>query len=111
VNTKLLIANCAFALLISSPVLLVVLSREFGRKYNDMQRLCGLFIPLAEAAFIGSKSGAGSHHLIPFLPISLYLAVSIITTTPPRGMNINIDIQEFSVLLLISLFLLTSMVI
>jgi hypothetical protein len=73
-------ANLLFALAIFSPIVGIWFWRKPALNPTESWLLAGLSISVAVAVCIGSISGP--YHLLPFVPLCLYV-IAIMTTAPP----------------------------
>lgn len=69
--------NLLIALSMYVPTLVVVGLTRRALSRDDLSLTAGLGIALAVCTFIGSKAGAGPHHLLPLIPIAIYTFLRI----------------------------------
>jgi hypothetical protein len=74
---KLFMQNLLFSTLMLAPtlVLLTLTGRPVRRR--ELCLSIGLAVSLAVCTLIGSKAGAGPHHLLPLVPVAIYVGVAV----------------------------------
>jgi len=83
-NLSLLIDNLLFALLLFAPIIFTLHFRRPALDAFDSWFLGGLFVSLAMTTIVASKPGAGTHHFLPLVPISVYVLLSVLEAPASR---------------------------
>ena len=96
------IESLLFAIMLVAPVLLTWYFYRPTIAPFDYWLLIGLLLSLMINTVIASKPGAGEHHLLPLVPISVYGLLSILTS-PRSGGGPNLNACELGSIILFSL--------
>src|SRR5262249_23632556 len=80
--------NLLFSLILLSPLAIVFYFHRPIPEKSDSWFIGGLFVSLAVVTIIASKHLAGTHHLLPFVPISVYGLLSLVAS-PSRESELN----------------------
>jgi hypothetical protein len=98
-SPTLLKENLQFAILLVAPAIAIWFWRRPIIDTTNLWGFAGLCACVAMIVIIGSKHGAGSHHLVPFIPLSLYAVVAV---SGPRATEARENTVIIFVLLLLS---------
>ena len=94
--------SAIFALLLLSPIVSILYFVRPKICGSDRWFLVGLAFSLFLAVAVASKPGAGSHHIIPLIPLSLYSLASV-ATAPSAKYNGDINSGHIVMIFAISL--------
>jgi hypothetical protein len=90
--------NFCFGLVLLLPALVIWRFSRAALHRAEAWFLIGLILPILATEFIGSTAGAGPHHLLPFLPLSLYGLAAVLVA--PKARNIpGIDPTKMAMLM------------
>ena len=81
---SLLIENLLFALLLFAPIVFTLNFRRPALDAFDSWFVGGLFVSLAMTTIVASKPGAGTHHFLPLVPISICVLLSVLQAPASR---------------------------
>jgi hypothetical protein len=81
---SLLIENLLFALLLFAPIVFTLHFRRPALDAFDSWFVGGLFVSLAMTTIVASKPGAGTHHFLPLVPISICVLLSVLQAPASR---------------------------
>jgi hypothetical protein len=94
--------NLLFALMLVTPITFAWYFRRPTMGTFDSWFLGGLFVSLAITTIIASKPGAGEHHLLPFVPISVYGLLSVLEAPTSRPAS-ELNARELGTMVLVPL--------
>ncbi len=97
-DPELLDDNLRFTLVLFAPIIAIWFWRRPKINAPEIWALGGLFVSIAITVVVGAKVGAGSHHLVPFVPLCLYSAVAM-SNLPAKTAD-RIAVPIFIVLLI-----------
>jgi hypothetical protein len=104
-SSAVFIPNLLFVLFLFAPIMLAWYFRPPIVSRFDLWLIIGLATSLAMISVIGSKPGAGLHHLLPLVPISVYCLL-LIVTSPTLDTRYTPNPSELATMILVSILVL-----
>jgi hypothetical protein len=94
-------ANLLFALAIFSPIAAIWFWRKPALDPREFWLFAGLSVSVAMVVCVGSVSGGGPYHLLPFVPLCLYVAT--IMAAAPAGRSKPVPRETIAIIFLLLL--------